>query len=141
MVILKAGDRTYADLLREVKEGIKKSNNQLEVNRATKNKDGNLVLSVEGGREAATKMNESITQTMTKTDIIAKGGNRTKILHIRILDDLTNKECLQETITSQTGEKPEEITIKSLGPAWRDTQNATVEVDHEVSKKCQKWAK
>lgn len=129
-VIVKAGGREYADILKKVKVEIQKTNH--EVQSVRKSKDGDLVLSVRGGEGSARNVKELITKELQGAEIIISNRNKRKTLHIIGMDGITTEEEVMDAFRN-IGVIGHDITLKSMRPAYGGSQNATIEIENRAA--------
>ncbi|XP_023312770.1 uncharacterized protein LOC111692984 [Anoplophora glabripennis] len=122
--VIKTGQRQYAGLLKEIKEGIKdKAPSELETLKKTRKGD---ILLTNGGAAGARKVKETMNQ-VTGAEIVIVGVGTRKMLNVYDMDETADKVEIENAI-GQELELSEKVDIKvlSLRPTARGNQNATV---------------
>lgn len=123
-VIIKAGEKSYADLLREVKHSVDIDKIGVKVERLRKTAAGDLQIIVDGGKQAAESLGAELRARLGGTKVIVKKA--TKIFHIWGIDAATTKEEVEESLRRVTGAKEGEITVSALRPTRDGNQAATI---------------
>ncbi|CAH1098614.1 unnamed protein product [Psylliodes chrysocephalus] len=133
VIIKKREGKSYADLLKEVKDGV--SSADVEIDSVRQTREGGVLIKVKGGIDRANKIKDIIKGTPANiTDVVTRSGGKTKTIHIFGLDMITSKEEIIMAIQSQTKtENTEEIVVKSIRPTVAGGQNATVELQARIA--------
>lgn len=131
-LILKAEGKTYAEMLRAIKEAAPEGENGIKAAKKTRN--GEVLLTMEGGRDKISTLKTAITNKVegVQTRCIRKGET---ILHLSNVDAITTREEVRTSIQRQINAADIEIEIRSLRPTQRENQIATVAVDSDTAKK------
>lgn len=124
-VIIKAEGKTYAELLKSLKENVDIKGLGLSVKNLRKTNSGDVLLKVGGGRKEADALKEEIKSKVGGTTVTVKTKER--VLHIADIDAVTTIEEVQASLDSFPECKPlKGIYVKSLRPTKDGNQMATV---------------
>ncbi|GLH11064.1 Uncharacterized protein GBIM_15912 [Gryllus bimaculatus] len=120
-------EMTYAELLKDIKNKLQVAGGLDKVNSVRKTKAGDLVLSL---KEGEMEVKSIITKQLERTNARIVDHRRT-ILYVKHLDAITTAEELQERLRAEAGN--EDVTVRSMRPAYGETQSATVEAYEETA--------
>lgn len=123
-ILVKMEGKTYADLLKTVKNSLNPTDLGVEVNNIFKTRKGELLLTVSNGAEKAQLLKRNLRQKLPEanTSFLLKK----KVLHIKDMDEVTTTEEISDAISKATGSKPEALEIRALRPSYGNKQNVTV---------------
>lgn len=124
IMVVKMRDKTYADLLKTIKNSINPSEIGVEVKNVTKNKNGELLVTVSNGKDKAEVLRQEIRNRLPEANI--SFVNKTKIIHIKRMDEVVTTEEIKEAIYKKTGIDPASYEVRKLRPAYGNKQNATI---------------
>ncbi|KAK7870663.1 hypothetical protein R5R35_009224 [Gryllus longicercus] len=120
-------DKTYAELLKDIKNKLKVAGALDKVNSVRKTKAGDSVLSL---KEGEMEVKSIITEQLERTNARIVDHRRT-ILHVKQLDAITTAQELQERLRAEAGNG--DVTVRSMRPAYGETQSATVEANEATA--------
>lgn len=125
-VVIKSGEATYADLLKNVKNSVDIRKVGVQVKAIKKTIKGDLLLEVEGGRKKADDLKQAIRE---KLDNEVRISSNVTVLHILDIDAATTtgevEEAIKEIINNRDGIL---IKVKSIRPCRNGNQIATVQM-------------
>ncbi|KYB24913.1 hypothetical protein TcasGA2_TC034914, partial [Tribolium castaneum] len=125
-IILTANEgKTYADLLKEVKSGLSKSQQEDNVIGCRQTREGNLLLRIRPNSKAATKIKEELANIQSAQRIRVVGQPTQNTLLIRGLDALATNDDVEKAI-ERSGISLEDTHIQ-LRPAWGNTKTAIIQ--------------
>lgn len=125
---IKDEKRTYTELLKNVKEEILKTGAADKINSVRKTNSGELLLVL---KEGADDIKKTVESNLSGAKI--RMGKTTTTLNIKDLDAVTTKEEVLKELKKTTGR--EDIKVKSIRPAYGESQIATIEINKESAKK------
>lgn len=126
-LLIKDEKLPYNELLIRVKEELRKSGDISKVHTARETRGGELLLTMD---ESPKHMKGIVEKQIAGAKArVSDTGN--KILHIRDLDAVTTREEATEALTTITEGK--DLTVKSIRPAYGNTQVVTVEASKETA--------
>lgn len=128
-VIVRAGAKTYADLVRELRRDVKLNDVGIEVSKMRKTRAGDLLLELKKG--TADQLQLAISSQTKDAQVLKK--TKQTVLHIMGMDEVTTLEEVQQAVREALGELPENCRVSSLRPAQAGTQNATVILDSNAA--------
>ncbi|XP_056648743.1 uncharacterized protein LOC130453158 [Diorhabda sublineata] len=141
-VIIDVGDRTYADLLKEVKKEVQEKGLSDSVGGVRMTKSGNLLLKMEETAGGAERLVEAL---RGRNGVKALRGVQKAevVLHIKNIDAVTNKQEVEAAIRDiDKGRKPTgDIRVSSLRPDYGGTQAATLFIPKETADSLLKMGK
>ncbi|KAK7870328.1 hypothetical protein R5R35_003716 [Gryllus longicercus] len=103
-------EKTYAELLMDIKNKLQVAGALDKVNSVRKTKAGDLVLSL---KEGEMEVKSIITEQLERTNAHIVDHRRT-ILHVKQLDAITTAEELQERLREEAGN--EDVTVRFMRP-------------------------
>lgn len=131
-VIVKAGGKSYADLLKEVKGKVKLEESGIQIKTIKKTKKGDLLLEVQGQKEKAIALRNLIRSQSTDTEVLVK--TRDTILHMTDIDaSIQADELIKEIQKSRSDLKDEDIKVLSMRPTQNGNQAATLAVRKDIA--------
>ncbi|GLH11499.1 SARTTc3 ORF1 protein [Gryllus bimaculatus] len=98
-----------------------------KVNSVRKTKSGDVALLL---KEGEMEVKSIITEQLERTNARIVDHRRT-ILHVKQLDAITTAKELQGRLRAETGN--EDVTVRSMRPAYGETQSATVEANEATA--------
>lgn len=133
MVVVRAGRRTFADLLKQVKKSAKKD---VEVKLAKKSRSEYLILVVSGcDKEEADKLRKSIAVKTCIAEVYTRVGGRRKSIHISDIEAVTTDKELRRAISDKLFSNENKVIVNSIGPAYGDTQKDTIEMEEKKAER------
>lgn len=133
-IILSSEGKTYAELLREVKTNIKPKEIGVEIQNVRRTRNGNMILTIEGGRDKLEPLKLSIENKLP--NISARTTEKKqRIFHIYDIDPVTTKEEVKTEVEAALQAPNSGIEIRSMRPCGTENQAATVIVDPELGEK------
>lgn len=127
VILIKDDTSSYAELLKRVKVGMANNGAIDRVSAAKKARSGELILTVNKDLEEVKKM---IQKELGSSKVRVSYGKR-KLLHIKDIDCITTKEEVESSLEQLIAHK--EFVVKSMRPAYGETQIASVEVSKEAA--------
>lgn len=123
-IIVHMKDKTYADLLKTVKSAVNPSEVGVEIGTMKSTKKGELLLIVENGADKAEVLKRELIEKVpgaSASILLSK-----KVVHIKDMDEVTNKSEIVEAISRAAGAKREDFEVRAIRPAYGNKQNATI---------------
>ena len=116
--------KSYADLLRKVKETVNPTNIRVEVKNITKTRNGELVLTVQNGMDKAEVLKKELNKRLPEatTTVLAKK----KVLHVRGMDEITTVEEIRAAVCEAINTNADAFEVRALRPAYGSRQNVTL---------------
>lgn len=127
-LVIRKKDRTYAKLLKEVREEIVKQGMDMHIDSIRETRKGDMLVSVEKGGKNFTTLKTKIETKMDKGSTSAIRAEQDDIFHIHGIDAITTAKEIEEAICKATNIKHEDVRISNLRPAWGSCQIATLRV-------------
>lgn len=128
-MIVKAQGKSYAELLKTIKENIGTEENDFSIQKAKKTSTGDLLLEVKG-KENAEKLKDTIKSTTNNEAIIKT--NET-VIHITGIDADIELDELKQKIRKHSGDAEAEVNVLSLKPTISGNSAATVKLKKEIA--------
>nr|CAI5860436.1 unnamed protein product [Callosobruchus analis] len=123
-VIVKAGSRGYADLLKTVKEKVDVDKMGVSVKSIRKTAADDLSLNTEG-KEMAEVLGNAIKQQITDSEVIVRKGEKT--LHVADIDAVTSKEQIAAALEQAAGPNTVgHFEVGELRPTRNGNQTAVI---------------
>ncbi|CAH1101744.1 unnamed protein product [Psylliodes chrysocephalus] len=122
-VVVKMANKSYAELLKTLRETVKPGEIGVDVKSIKKTKNGDVLLLVENGPKAEILQNEIKSKLPGVTSSHIKNN---KVLLIKDLDGATTEEEVGEAISKEIACDQDVFQIKALNPAFGNRQNARV---------------
>lgn len=134
-VIIKAGGKQYADILRTVKNSINIDQAGINVKTIKKTMRGDVMMEVKGGKEKAEALRQEILKKNEGTRVEITNQNGT--VYVTGIDgDVTKNEIVQAIKDNVGGAvDASDIEVVSIRPTQYGRQNATVVIKTEWIKK------
>lgn len=133
-VIVKAQPgKSYADLVRSVKESVNVEEKGIVVKSIKKTSGGDLLLEVTGGKSKALALQQDIQQNNRNADVVIKTNEVT--VHITDIDASITKGELQQEIMKAEGLPENQLKVVSMRPTRNGNQTATVVLTKDAAKK------
>lgn len=134
VLIMKPGERTYAQLLKEVKEQVDMKQLGVEVKNVRKTRGGELMLTIRGGAEKTEPVRQAIESKLK--DVQVKNLKQPETMfQIYGIEATTTQMEVKEAIARTIGEDNDNVTVKAIRTTTYDEQVATVAVSRPVDKK------
>lgn len=131
-IVIKTGGRTYAELLREVKEGMK-DKPPLDLEAVKKTKAGDILMITRGGKEEAKRIKAMVNQ-VTNAVTVLKEEEDTMLIHIYDLDGAVVKEELEAAVGREEQSLGNgAVRIMSMRPTASGNQNATIALPRDAA--------
>ncbi|CAH1110905.1 unnamed protein product [Psylliodes chrysocephalus] len=126
-MVVKCEGKSYADMLRDIKNKVNVNNMGLNIRNIKKTAKGDLMFELEGGKNEANILKDEIQKKVNATEI--RVHKQETLIHINDLDAITQAEEILESIARVIGpENKKFVTVKSLRPNRNGGQAATVAV-------------
>lgn len=123
-LLVKVDGKSYADLLKTIKQKVNPSEIGVDVKDIRKTRNGDLLLTVQNGSDKAEVLKREIKEKLpeaTTSELIDK-----KVLHIKGLDEVVTIQEITDVISKELSVQPESFKVTALRPAYGDKQNVTV---------------
>lgn len=135
-MVVKVQGKTYADLLKEVREQVAHEGAEILSVRKTGEGDGMQLRVKEGPNAGAIK---EVIQQKVHGAVVTSVGARSRLMTFHVKDlEMDATEMMVKTGVAQAIHEPEEeIKVTSLRPAYGSTQNATVVLPGHLAHKVQ----
>ncbi|CAH0560588.1 unnamed protein product [Brassicogethes aeneus] len=132
-LFVKDDKKTYAELLKDIREEIKSDPN-LKIKTIRETKKGELMVTMNKQDHNFETLKQKIKEKMGDDCVRAKRADKNrKVIHIKGMDALTTEEEIMEALDDRAGEG-KEIEITSLRPAYGNTKIATIRTREAISK-------
>lgn len=133
MVTIKStGGRSYADLVKDVKDQVDIAKLGLTINRIQKTEKGDLALTVAGGQDKVRALQQEITSKVTKCEVQAKVVGMSALMVLGI-DPTIGRDTIKGVIGKDIGLDSAGVVVRSLKQGKDGTNNATIEVPKECA--------
>ncbi|KAJ8971053.1 hypothetical protein NQ317_018316 [Molorchus minor] len=129
-VIVKAEGKTYAELLKRVKNNVNLEQAGIDIKRVKRTQNGDLLLEVED-REKATKLKETINRNLEDVNVIQKTNEVT--LHITNIDGDIEENELKEEIKKNNKDIGDTFQILALRQMRNGNKAATIKAEKRVA--------
>lgn len=132
-LVVKMQGKTYADLLRTVREKVNPSEIGVEVSEVRRARNGELLVQVRNGADKVETLKREITEklpTAVADKVVIK-----KVLHIKGLDEVTTREEVAAAISKEISAGIDTFEVRPLRPAFGNKQNCTVIVSAAAADK------
>lgn len=133
VMVVSAQGRTYADLLKEVKNKVPKeeAGDVLSVRKVGGSED--LHIRVKVGPDSD-KLRDAIASRVEGVKV-SQGGRRQRpvVFHIKDLEEDTNEEAIRRGLAEELKEPVEKFKVSAVRPAYGNTRNATVIVPGNIA--------
>lgn len=124
-VIVKANGRTYADLVKGMKEEVKLDHTKVQISSMRRTRKGDLLMEVKSG--AAEDLKTAITKKFQSAQVVKM--TKDKVIHIKGLDVMATIAEVDRAVRLAVGGEVKNCKVTSLRPAHSETKNATVILD------------
>nr|CAH7745932.1 unnamed protein product [Callosobruchus chinensis] len=130
-LIIKVGERNYADLLREVKQKVDVEKIGVNVKSLRKTGSGDIMMTLEGGKDMANTLQKEIKDKIAGANTTTWKNER--VIHITDLDVLITEEDLQAELRKALGVDNNNVfRVSGLRPTKDGNQAATIIVDRNL---------
>lgn len=123
-LIVEMKDKTYADLLKTVKQTINPGEIGVDIVDITKTRKGHLLLKVGNGPAKTEELREKLKQKLPEVTTSVLQNDKT--IHIKGMDETVTEEEIRATISGAIAVKEDNFKISSLRPAYGGKKNVTV---------------
>ncbi|KAI4461047.1 zinc finger cchc-type superfamily [Holotrichia oblita] len=123
-ILVALAGKSYADLLRTVKQTVRPGDIGVDIKDVRKTKKGELLLTVRNGSDKAEVLKNELREklpTATTSLLVSK-----KVLHVKGMDEVVTTQEIKDAICKAIETKPETFEVKALRPAYGNRQNATI---------------
>lgn len=138
-LLVQMKDRTYADLLKIVKNSVNPSELGVDVKDVIKTRAGQLLLTIQNGSDKAEVLRQEIKEKIPDATVNLLLNK--KVIHIKGLDEVITDEEIKETISRSASIKPENLEVRALRPAYGNKQNVTIVTSEVEAEKLIKMEK
>lgn len=126
--------KTFAEVLRAVRQQVKPEDTETEILRVRKTKTGDVLLEIGANSSKKSEFGEKLRSIMKDEAVVTCMEPRDTI-EIRDLDDATTKEEVEEAIYRETKVNAEDIKTTLLGPNSRGLKLAIIQMSARVANK------
>lgn len=130
LVTVKTGNKSYADLVKGLKQEVDIPGLGVNIKKMKKTEQGDLQLTVEGGDKVAQKLKEEIKRKISTVTVSAKTLGA-KTLNIYGLDPTVTAEELKLQIGNTAKISAEEVRVRSLREGRYGMRTAIIEVSRK----------
>lgn len=123
-VIVQAKDKSYADLLKTVKQTVNPAEIGVNVKDVSRTKNGDLLLKVGNGSAKAEELREQIMKAIPNAKTTLSLDK--VIIHIKGMDDVTTENEIRTAISQAISVDEGSFRLSSLRPAFGGKRNVTV---------------
>lgn len=116
--------KSYADLLKTVKQAVNPTEIGVVVKDVIKTRNGELILTIENGSDKAEVLRRELTEKLPEVTT-SMLRNKT-VIHIKDLDEVATEDEVREAVSKSISVRPEAIEIRALRPAYGSKQNVTL---------------
>lgn len=131
-LIIKVGERTYAELVKTLRSEVDVDNLNVKVNSIRKTEKGDLMVRISGEQGKAAELRSEIVSKMKDTEVNIK-NNQTIFNILNIGPDVEKNEMV-EALVKETEVPETAIQIKSVRPTRNGNQIATVAITNQYAK-------
>ncbi|KAI4459448.1 zinc finger cchc-type superfamily [Holotrichia oblita] len=138
-VIIKAGGKKYADILRSVKSSINIDEAGIKVKAIKRTTKGDVMVEIQGGMDKAVALRQEIIKK--NEDALVEIKNKSGIIYVSGIDGDVDSSELMHAIKDCVGGAAQlhDIEVLSLRPTQYGSQNATVALKKEWARElCKK---
>lgn len=136
-IVIKSGSKTFAELLRDVKDSVDIEKMGVQIKTIKKTAKGDLFLKVVGEEENANKLTAAVQEKVKDVRVISAQKERTLI--ILDIDAITSQEEVLTALRTRLAIPPEEhITLKGLRVNRAGNKAATIVLRKETADKLKK---
>lgn len=133
-IIIKTGEKTYSQTLKEVKERLDLSQIGVEVKKVKKTQAGELLMTFRGGSGKTETLKQSIMESI-KDARVRSLGQPGLTFQVYGVDAVTTTQEIRETISKTIAEEIDKVVVKAVRATTNDEQVATVWVEKQVAQK------
>lgn len=132
-ILIKSKGRTYADMVRQIKQNVDIEQTKVDIKRMIKTNKGDLMIEVAGGGGKAKTLGEEIKRKTDEEPIIS---TKEIILNITDIDVTISKEELDGEIRRNFQDMgSDDLRLLSIRPDGRGNQRATIALKKELALK------
>lgn len=126
---IKTGDRTYAELVKSLKENVNIGKHQVDVKRISRTEQGNLQLRIAGEEREAAALEGEIRDKFKEWEV-ARTGNWKTTIFVTGIEEATTQLEVKTALTRELAlpESTQAIAVKSLRVGRYGEQTAVVEM-------------
>ena len=138
IIVGRAKDKTYADLLRTVKEKIRDEKDATaQIKSIRQARDGNMIIAVRPEYQKVSQLRNILTEGTEITARVSTAGGRRggTPIHIKGMDAIATKQEVGEAIQKASGVAKEHMRIGDLRPYYGSSQAVTVVLPEEAAEK------
>lgn len=129
-IIIKAGDKTYADLVRSLKDRVDIHKTGVKIDRFRKTAAGDLQLIFEKGRGNSDALGKEIRTQLPDSRVIVKRSRKT--LHVYGLDATITRAEVEEELKKLISATEDDLTVGELRPMRDGNQAVTITVKDTI---------
>lgn len=132
-LLVQTGDKSYADMLKIIKESINPIDIGVEVKTIRKSKNNDVIVTVQSGSSGIEALKQELERKVpeAKTQLLIDR----KTLHIKGMDETITKEEIVESVSKAINKEAKTFEVRALRPAFGNTQNATLIINEEDAEK------
>lgn len=130
-IIIKKGEKSFAEVLREIKSSVDPAGMGLTIRETRKTRAGDILIAFEKKENGVEALRDAISNIGGKLEVKKPQRRESEVVYIKGLDALTTAEDVQNEIVKEIGQGEttddiNEIKVLSLKTVFGETQNATV---------------
>lgn len=128
-VLVQMGDKSYADMLKEIKKSVNPLDIGVEVKMIRKSKKNDVIFTFQSGSRGAEALKKELEMKLpeAKTQLLTDR----KTLHIKGMDETITETEIVEAVSKAINKEPKTFEVRALRPAFGNTQNATLIINEE----------
>lgn len=132
-VLVQMGDKSYSDILKEIKKSVNPLDIGVEVKTIRKSKKNDVILTFQSGSRGAEALKKELEMKLpeAKTQLLTDR----KTLHIKGMDETITETEIVEAVSKAINKEPKTFEVRALRPAFGSTQNATLIINEEDANK------
>ena len=138
-IIVTQEGKTYADLLRGVKDAMKNQESEVtdQIEAIRKTKEGAMLITLKAGEDKTKRIRGMISKMgeEVKTRVSTAGRERKATIHIKGMDAITTKKEIMDVIERETGVDRQTIRMGELRPYYGSSRAVTVTMPETGAKR------
>lgn len=117
-------DKSYADLLKTLKEKVNPSEIGVDIKDIRKTRTGDVLLTVRNGSASAENLTKEIEKKVPGAKTYLK--TRKKVIHLKGLEEVVTEKEISEALCKALTTKAENVDVRALRPAYGNKKNVTI---------------
>lgn len=125
--------KTYADLLKLVKQTVNPKEIGVDVKKTLKTKNGELLVRIGNGPDKAMALKSQLQDKIPglSTSVL----KREKIIHLKGMEETTTEGEIKEAVAEAVSVEPDSFHVSALRPAYGNSLNATIKMNEDKALK------